>query len=138
MKLLRYKLLRTVLYGAGLALLMQSLTPPGTMPDDLTNGWLAKLCPDAIPLLATDIAADALHSEHAHHHHAQASTGDHADHEAKGDCELGSGLHQAAIASDTLLAVSGPAHRIVEPAPTRAVFYSTRPATHRNRSPPTA
>lgn len=84
------------------ALLVQSLFPSGTMPGNLSGGWVATLCPEGMPVafMAQLQPSQTDSGPHAGHHgehgnHASDNGGDHgADHQAVGDCQLGSQLDQ--------------------------------------------
>lgn len=84
-----------------LALLLQSLAPPGYMAGSLDGGWPVVLCPEGLP------AGFLAHGEHAHHHET-AGAGE--DVSLDGHCPLGSVM-------DTTAGVAAlpSEHRLPEP-----------------------
>ncbi len=93
--------LQPLLFLVTAALLVQSLFPSGTMPGNLTSGWVATLCPEGMPVgfmaqlqpLQKQVGQHTGHHNHHDGHHV--SGGDHsAGHQATGDCQLGSQLDQ--------------------------------------------
>ena len=89
---------RPLLFVVTAALLVQSLFPSGTMPGNLSGGWVATLCPEGMPvgfmaqLAPAPNPADP-HAEH-HGHHSNHGAEHGADHQAVGDCQLGSQIDQ--------------------------------------------
>lgn len=89
---------RPLLFVVTAALLVQSLFPSGTMPGNLSDGWVATLCPEGMPVaFMAQLQPAQNHSDpHAGHHghHSNNSTDHGTDHQAVGDCQLGSQLDQ--------------------------------------------
>lgn len=109
-----------------LALLLQSLAPPGYMAGSLTDGWPVMLCPEGLP------AGFLGHGGHGHHHE-EAQGG--KDLSLDGHCPLGSVLDASAV-----LAASPAAAGPVVPFPVAGRYLapvSTRPVSaHPARAPP--
>jgi hypothetical protein len=110
---------------AALALLLQSLAPPGYMAGSIEGGWPVVLCPEGLPpgFLGHD----------AHHHHDDSDgTGDLS---LDGYCPLGSVL-DASLAM--LLPMLQAASQTVDEPVTRdftPLLLTPRP-THPSRAPP--
>lgn len=71
-----------------LALLLQSLAPPGYMAGSLDNGWPVVLCPEGLP-------SGFLEQEH-HHHHDEGPGAGGLDLSLDGHCPLGSVFGESA------------------------------------------
>jgi DUF2946 family protein len=80
------------LFAVAFALLVQSLFPSGYMPGKWSDGWLAVLCPEGMPVA---FMRQLMGGQHQHHagggHHSSAHDHDGA---SMGDCQLGSALDQ--------------------------------------------
>jgi hypothetical protein len=117
-----------LLFGALVALLLQSLSPPGFMPGSLSSGWLVVLCPEGLP-------ADFLGHGHHHHDPADAGTG-HVDQGLGGHCPLGGMLNAAAAMS---FAVSAAVLHATDPVSYPAYLapaLARRTQSHLTRAPP--
>ena len=68
------------------------------MPGNLDGGWVATLCPEGMPVdfMAQLQSAQNPADPHAGHHghHSNNSTDHGTDHQAVGDCQLGSQIDQ--------------------------------------------
>lgn len=109
-----------------LALLLQSLAPPGYMAGSLSDGWPVVLCPEGLP------AGYLGHVGHGHHHDEEAGG---KDLSLDGHCPLGSILDASA-----LLSVSSVSLGSASPLPVTASYsapVSSRPVSiHPARAPP--
>jgi hypothetical protein len=83
-----------VLAAAALALVLQSLAPPGYMPGSISSGWPVILCPEGLPPGFLG---------HVHGHHQGASGKHKADMGLDGHCPLGSILGTVALAATMAL-----------------------------------
>ena len=109
-----------------LALLLQSLAPPGYMAGSLSEGWPVVLCPEGLP------AGYLGHVGHGHHHDEEAGG---KDLSLDGHCPLGSVLDASALLAATSVSLGSAAPLLVAASYSDPV--STRPvATHPARAPP--
>jgi len=109
-----------------LALLLQSLAPPGYMAGSVDAGWPVVLCPEGLP------AGFLPHDAHGHHHE-QADGG--RDLSLGGHCPLGSVMDASAgIASAP--ADAGASSPVLAARRYPAPALAARSLTHPARAPP--
>lgn len=116
---------RGLLWAALMALVLQSLYPPGLMPGQLKDGWVASLCPQGLPMgFAHRLGL------HGHHHAG------HEDNRSLGDCQLGNAVEQPlAEAVPVALALQDKPAPLVSPL-RAGVTLESRARFHDTRAPP--
>ncbi len=117
--------MRGLLWAALAALLLQSLYPPGLMPGQLDDGWVASLCPQGLPMgFAHRLGL------HEHHHDG------HEESRSLGDCQLGNAVEQPLVdAVPALLALQEETTALLSP-PRVSVAAIARSRFHDTRAPP--
>ena len=112
-------------FCVSVALLLQSLAPPGYMAGSIDAGWPVILCPEGLP------AGFLAHGEHGHHHD---ETGGGEDVSIDGHCPLGSVLDASTSLAPLQTAIvhsqSGHGRSSIRCTPAGAAgFHSFRPRT---------
>ena len=116
---------RKLLWGAVLALLLQSLYPPGVMPGNLEDGWVASICPKGLPMAFAHRLG--LHGAHHHGHTAD---------QTLGDCQLGSAVEQPLAEPDPAAQLQDFLPETWQDAPRPRVLLAARDRFHDTRAPP--
>lgn len=115
---------RTAVAGFALALVLQSLAPPGYMAGSIEDGWPVVLCPEGLP------AGFLGHSHHHHEHdHGQGAKDARPDVGLDGHCPLGGMLDASAV-----LTAAGPQQTVAGAADNDAPAYEP-PALPRLNTP---